>query len=313
MSKAQWTLDRQYAEIMKNHPFGLALYRPLPLSVFSPGSCGYFDDFGSWNPITHLENDVMLTKKGLEKVPEEDALDKAPVDNGITWGPKTSANVKATKLELSAGIDPGLAIAIPVTVSAIYSYSVDADVGGILLTSSPVTHEHYYHSSPFKNWSKKNAQVILRRWPEVKKHGMWLVTSTYAAKKCAINMTVAKGRGFKVGFAAEAMGLGKLVPCGEWRRSHMDEGWGEYTTEGDDKSVVFFGGLKFKYTQMIGKDLIHVVDTPVLRGTIGSEVNIPEVIDVVPDPENEENSFMVECQKYLGEDDEEAVEQDAEW
>ena len=95
-------LDQVYADLMKAHPFGIAMYRPLPSSVFSPGSCGYFDNNGSWNLIAHLDNTESLLRKGLEP-PAED-LEKAPVDNGITWGPMISSNVKSTKIDLSGGV-----------------------------------------------------------------------------------------------------------------------------------------------------------------------------------------------------------------
>ncbi|KAF9554917.1 hypothetical protein CPC08DRAFT_151930 [Agrocybe pediades] len=224
---AQWKLDQQYADVMQNHPYGIALYRPLRFSIFNPGSCGYFDDNGSWNPIVHLEDREMLARKGLSEMKDE--IEKAPVDSGIKWGPLTSENTRATKVELSGGIDP--APGIPVSASAVYSYSTDKNVGAVLLTSSPITHTHYYHASPFKNWCKKNALAILQRWPEVKEHGIWVVTSTHSTKKCAINMWSGRGRGFKVGFDADVAGIGKAGPNGEWYRSQTDEGWGEYTTE----------------------------------------------------------------------------------
>lgn len=123
------------------------------------------------------------------------------------------------------------ATGIPVTVSAVYSYSVEKDAGAVLLTTPPITHDHYYHTSPFKNWCKKNALTLLRQWPEVKRQGLWIITSTYATKKCAINMWTTRGRGFKVGFDADVMGVGKAGPSGEWYRSQTDEGWGEYTPE----------------------------------------------------------------------------------
>lgn len=120
---------------------------------------------------------------------------------------------------------------IPVTASAAYSYSTDSTLGAILLTSSPITHERYYHATTFKNWVKKNATVIFQRWPEVKKHDLWIVTSTYATKKCAINMSFKGKRCFNVGFSAKAIGIGEAGPSGEWHRDQSDEGWGEYTAQ----------------------------------------------------------------------------------
>jgi len=98
----QFKLDQEYATIMQNHPFGIALYRPLRSSTFKPGAVGYFDDFGSWNPICHLEDNELILDKGLS--PIEDSLEKAPPEEGIIWGPKTSGDTKATKIEVSAGV-----------------------------------------------------------------------------------------------------------------------------------------------------------------------------------------------------------------
>lgn len=73
--------------------------------------------------------------------------------------------------------------------------------------------------------------MIFERWPEVRKHGLWIVTSTYATKKCAVNMC-SNGRGaFNVGFSAKAVGIGEAGPSGEWYRNQADEGWCEYTAE----------------------------------------------------------------------------------
>jgi hypothetical protein len=120
---------------------------------------------------------------------------------------------------------------IPVTASAAYSYSTESTVGAILLTTPPITHERYYHESTFKNWVKKNASVIFQGWPEVKKHDLWIITSTYATKKCAINMSYKGKRCFNVGFSAKVVGIGEAGPSGEWHRDQADEGWVEYTAE----------------------------------------------------------------------------------
>lgn len=102
MSGHQRKLDEQYAEIMDDHPFGVALYRPLPTSILRPGSLGYFDEFGAWNLIAHLADGPELLAKGLDKLEDEIAM--APPEDGIKWGPKISSATKATKLELSGGV-----------------------------------------------------------------------------------------------------------------------------------------------------------------------------------------------------------------
>jgi len=299
---AQGKLDQQYANIMQNHPFGIAVYRPLSQILFKVGACGYFDDFGSWQPIVDLERPNQLLEKRLS--PLEDELEKAPLDEGIEWGPKVSSQTKAKKIQLSGGVDPYPGI--PVTVSTVYSYSTNSALGAVLFTSSPVTHERYYHESPFKNWVKKNAAVIFQRWPEVKKHGLWIITSTYATKKCAINMCYNGGRGFKVGFSAKAV-MGEAGPSGEWHRDQADEGWGEYTAKGDDKLVVFFGGLRFRYKWILGKELnaSQPSSRPIFRGSDDSDTNNQlEYITAIPSLDSEEDAhYAVTCDStYLEEE-----------
>lgn len=100
---AKEKLDQEYANAMQNHPFGIAMYRPLPRSLFKIGTCGYFDDFGSWQPIVDLERPDQLLRKNLSAV-DEDELEKAPLDEGMKWGPKISSNMKAKKIALSGGM-----------------------------------------------------------------------------------------------------------------------------------------------------------------------------------------------------------------
>jgi hypothetical protein len=97
---------------------------------------------------------------------------------------------------------------------------------------------------------KQNASVILNRWrDEVKENGIWIVTSTFSAQKCAINMWAEKGKEFKVGFSADVMSIANDAgPSVDWYRSHIDEGWGEYTGE---VSCAFIFELGFSEIKLI--------------------------------------------------------------
>ena len=70
--------------------------------IFKVGACGYFDDLGSWQPIVDLEQPNKLLERKL--TPPEDELEKAPLDDGIEWGPKVSSQTTAKKIELSGGV-----------------------------------------------------------------------------------------------------------------------------------------------------------------------------------------------------------------
>ncbi|KAF8197044.1 hypothetical protein BJ912DRAFT_1080205 [Pholiota molesta] len=254
---------------MENHPFGIALYRPPSSSEVKPGIIGYFDEFGSWNTIADLADQDDLLQKSLSPAEE---LVKAPTDKKLNGAQRCRL-----ALEQRSNPAPG----IPITASAVYSYQIDEDVGSILLTSAPVSHERYCRTTPLKNWMKQNASVILNRWrDEVKENGIWIVTSTFSAQKY-------------------------------WYRSHIDEGWGEYTGEGDNRCVVFFGGLKFRFSQGFRKEDSNPVieeNKDYLRTKSSEPVDIrdmeanddeeAEYIITVPDPENDGQEFKVDCQDF---------------
>lgn len=99
MSKS---LDIEYSKLMAHHPFGIALYRPLSSEIFRPGACGYFDDCGDWNPICDLGDSSSMDVNGLER--PEDPIERAPLDQGITWAAKLSMKMRGVKVPLKAGM-----------------------------------------------------------------------------------------------------------------------------------------------------------------------------------------------------------------
>jgi hypothetical protein len=90
--------DRDYAQLMINHPWGWGLYKPVPSTQLKPGSCGYFDAAGYWQPIVQL----------TEKLPENWKAAEPPLrvvtEKGSTpWGPKTSDRVQTISFDLQTG------------------------------------------------------------------------------------------------------------------------------------------------------------------------------------------------------------------
>jgi hypothetical protein len=66
------SLLQQYEEQMKeNHPYGMALYKPQSTKVLRPGSVGYWNQLGDWNPIVQLDDPASLQLQSL-KAPEEE-------------------------------------------------------------------------------------------------------------------------------------------------------------------------------------------------------------------------------------------------
>ena len=75
-------------------------------------------------------------------------------------------------------------------------------------------------------------------------------------------------RCFIAGFSVKAIGIGEARPREEWHRDQADDSWSEYTAEvcfelselaiihpllGRRQIVVFFAGLRFQYTWILGK------------------------------------------------------------
>ena len=66
----------------------------------------------------------------------------------------------------------------------------------------------------FKNWVKKNAAEIFQHWSDAKNHDLWIVTSTYATKKCAINICVTMGNDVLMDFWPRRLELVKRDSVG---------------------------------------------------------------------------------------------------
>lgn len=223
MSSSKQSLDGAYASYMRNHPFGTALYSPLPARLFHPGSCGYFDSVGAWNPITDLSSPSHLSTQGFTPTPEE--LQAAPVDATARWGPKISESAEARKVALSAGISAAVAAAIPADLSAFYAFESSNAGGAVLLTAPPITHRKFYYESPFKGWVRDNAARVVEKRKEVLRYGLWVVTSTWATDECAINMWTDAGKGVEVGFRTSMIEIGELGPSGGWWADGRQGGW----------------------------------------------------------------------------------------
>jgi hypothetical protein len=211
---------------MRNHPYGTALYTPLPARRFYPGICGYFDANGSWNPVADLSNPVLLASQGYG--PAREKLQRAPLETNIEWGPKASENVKARKIELSAGISSTIAAAMPAELAAWYNFSTSMSGGAILLTIPPVTHERFYYESPFKAWIRENAEALIKRRNEILEFGLWIVTSTWSTSECAINVWDESRKGVNVGFNTSVVAVGELGPAGVWQANVKNGGWVKY-------------------------------------------------------------------------------------
>ncbi|KAH7131617.1 hypothetical protein B0J13DRAFT_107361 [Dactylonectria estremocensis] len=248
-------LDLTYAELMRGHPFGTALYLPVPWSQFHPGTIGYFDSTGAWNPIGDISAPSTLPST-LTSIDTSD-LSQAPSQQQI-WGPKLGNETRGRSVDLSVGIGaiPLLAAtrgAAPFDISACFRFQSANDKGAVLLTSGPVVHERYYHREPFLQWMRQNARNLATAYPEVKSHGVWIVTSTWAAKDASVNCWTCSTKEVDVGFSTTALEFGEVAPKGSWLHAGSAEGWiTARSDENNQGNVIFFHGIRFTWVSVRG-------------------------------------------------------------
>jgi hypothetical protein len=246
-------LGALYQQSMLKHPYGYALYEPESSRSLQPGFCGYLTELGQWTPLLGVDNLPInlgdassLTKNGLTSFGQ---FHRAPSDKRA-WGPKLCGQVKQQKIDLEAGASL-LPAGIPADIGALYRYSSTGGFGAVLMTQSPVVKEFVYGATAFRLWCKENSAAILQKWPDVRERGLIIVTSTYTTPFAMMNAWVDKEKEFSVGFRAGVVEIGEVGPSTTWYTSNSEGGWVSAAASGpDERKVVFFGGLYFKYRRL---------------------------------------------------------------
>ena len=93
------TQPRRYSRLLSSHGYGHALHEPISTQVISPGSCGYINNEGAWNPIISLYDTASLDKHSISPC----QLVRAPRSTR-SWGPKISTNVKQRGVDLKGDV-----------------------------------------------------------------------------------------------------------------------------------------------------------------------------------------------------------------
>ncbi|KAJ6082737.1 hypothetical protein N7499_007611 [Penicillium canescens] len=250
-------LDIEYADQMRSHPYGTALYNPQPHNIFHPGMVGYFDRDGNWNPIIDLSKQPDPTSPtSTTTLKPPPTLPPLATPEHQTWGPKLGLKTHSHQINLQAGLSQTLlAIAgAPISLSSHFRFESEESSGAVLVTSAPIVHERFYHETPFKAWVVANAGRLLAERGELRECALWVVTSTWAAEEVAVNCWRNCRKAVDVGFQVGVVEVGEVAPTGNWVDCGAAAGW--LRARGDDNSggrrVVFFGGLRFKYRPVIG-------------------------------------------------------------
>lgn len=137
-------------------------------------------------------------------------------------------------------------------------YQTSNSYGAVLISSSPVVREAFYYQSPFKKWVQENASVLLhgRLAEDIRKHGLFVVTQTFATKKCALTAWHNPETKIHFGFGAGVSGLADLSPEIEWYSGSSESGWNIHEADDPEMKVVFVGGLSFRKVPMTKVSLL---------------------------------------------------------
>ena len=91
-------LNDVYAESMKNHPYGYAMYEPESALLLKPATCGYLTETGSWTPLVDLGDEDKMTSLGLTPFTK---LERAP-PRSSEWGPRIASDMDHVNIDLKA-------------------------------------------------------------------------------------------------------------------------------------------------------------------------------------------------------------------
>lgn len=91
------SLHKQYADEMRWHDLGYALYHPQSSSALAIGDVGIFNALGQWNRIGNITNAKSLERYGLQPVNLK--LDRMPTEDTGEWGPLLAEHVSGLTLE----------------------------------------------------------------------------------------------------------------------------------------------------------------------------------------------------------------------
>ncbi|KAK4142188.1 uncharacterized protein C8A04DRAFT_30144 [Dichotomopilus funicola] len=235
-------LDRVYARLLQDHPYGWALYKKVTAQELYPGCCGYFDSDGDWRLLLDLTIDQdSLTKEGWIAPGPGDQIktgDEKPMR--LTWGPKKSKSVVSRQI----GGELAVNVASPISPSVTLSFTCESDEGAVLTTQNPVLRHRVGNESAVVRWMKANRAEMLRRHKEIaERHGIWVVSKTYTTTRSGVAVMSSKSSAVEIGIGATVPGVVTLTPSSSWSSSK-----GDLAAEIHDHSegvVVFMSGVYF--------------------------------------------------------------------
>ncbi|KAK1979859.1 hypothetical protein LZ30DRAFT_595962 [Colletotrichum cereale] len=252
-------LDRLYARLLADHPYGWALFKKVTTNEIRPGTCGYFDSESDWRTLVDLTSDPEELARDRWKPPSIDLRDKNAAPEHLLWGPKHSNSVNSRRIGGSIGAN--CTVAAPVEASATVIFESGSDESAVLATESPVHRYRLGDESIALQWMEDNTSEMLRRHKgPIKKHGVWIVTKTYSTRQCAVAIMTSKSSAVEISLTANARGLLTLGPTSSWSKSRGSSCVEIHEGRDDNEEViVFISGIYFS-RKLLSSTLKHVRD-----------------------------------------------------
>ncbi|KAM5343683.1 hypothetical protein ACJ41O_012220 [Fusarium nematophilum] len=259
----QSRLDRAFARLLMNHPYGWALYKKVTSKDLRPGTCGYFDVDGDWRTLVDLSSDDEDLLKAGWNAPSDPIKRGGRAPETLTWGPKNSTSVVSRQVGAEVGAP---VVAAPVEASLKLSFKCESDEGAILATESPVLRHQIEDEYAAVKWVEDNTAEILKKHKAIiERHGIWIVTKTYTSRRCAVAVMSSKSSSIEIGISAKVPGVLTLAPSSEWSSSNSDSSFEVH--EDDEGVVTFISGIYFS-KRLLGSKLKQAYDQEGQRNKI---------------------------------------------
>lgn len=215
---------KSYRAAMECHDMGSALYEPPFASEIRPGTCGYLDKLGTWQPLFDLTDGMALQLAGMT---EPENTGKRMPEKMVETGPdKPLLAQRMRSVQHDFSVDPPLeAAGIPASCSMWWEFEAMADFGAVLICPHPLRKEGFYESTDWEDWARQNARAIIKHKKQVKEHPLWIVTTTYTTKQALINVWEDKDNKVSIGFSVGIDGIADLSPSVAFARSSSGSNW----------------------------------------------------------------------------------------
>jgi hypothetical protein len=121
--------------------------------------------------------------------------------------------------------------------------------GAVLVTGPYIKKRYFKNTEKFHKWLENNSASILDKFPDIKKHDLWIVTKTCQTPRCIIGdwneqqqVSLLLGGG--------AFSNNGLTMKRDWKRDQTSNMWRFFDKEGEDDWVVFIGGHRYKFSRL---------------------------------------------------------------